>query len=238
MPMHNPPHPGDFIRTEIIEPTGLSVTAVAKALQVSRPALSSLLNSRPTSPAKWPCASKSLWREDGHTHANAIGLRHRPDTQARKGNPCPAHSDNPLGANVLSSQSGPNSRPLPKHVPNSPALAPLQAQVAAALASGQTVAAARAANTHRSTIGSFFKASRARNHSSVAGCLRLPAQAYCLGSPQGRYPTARARSAEPQIGSQRRRILSRSTTTMDLASSSCAIANSTRRTHSMLSASL
>jgi addiction module HigA family antidote len=46
MPLKNPPHPGDFIRTEIIEPVGLSVTDAAKALQVSRPALSSLLNSR------------------------------------------------------------------------------------------------------------------------------------------------------------------------------------------------
>src|SRR6202142_4333857 len=46
MPMKNPPHPGDFIRTEVIEPAGLSVTAAAKALQVSRPALSSLLNGK------------------------------------------------------------------------------------------------------------------------------------------------------------------------------------------------
>lgn len=46
MPMKNPPHPGDFIRTEIIAPTGLSVTAAAAALQVSRPALSSLLNGK------------------------------------------------------------------------------------------------------------------------------------------------------------------------------------------------
>lgn|ERR1017187_8053630 len=44
MPMKAPPHPGDFIRTEIIEPAGLSVTAAATVLQVSRPALSSLLN--------------------------------------------------------------------------------------------------------------------------------------------------------------------------------------------------
>jgi antitoxin HigA-1 len=44
--MNNPPHPGDFIRTEIIQPAGLSVTAAAAALQVSRPALSSLLNSK------------------------------------------------------------------------------------------------------------------------------------------------------------------------------------------------
>jgi addiction module HigA family antidote len=43
--MKNPPHPGNFIRTEIIEPAGLSVTAAA-ALQVSRPALSSLLNGK------------------------------------------------------------------------------------------------------------------------------------------------------------------------------------------------
>ena len=46
MPMKNPPHPGDFIRTEIIKPAGLSVTAAAEALHVSRPALSSLLNGK------------------------------------------------------------------------------------------------------------------------------------------------------------------------------------------------
>jgi addiction module HigA family antidote len=46
MPMLNPPHPGKLIRTEIIEPLGLSVTAAAKVLRVSRPALSSLLNGK------------------------------------------------------------------------------------------------------------------------------------------------------------------------------------------------
>src|ERR1035441_9215998 len=46
MPMKNPPHPGDFIRTEIIEPAGLSVTAAAAVLHVSRPALSSVLNAK------------------------------------------------------------------------------------------------------------------------------------------------------------------------------------------------
>jgi antitoxin HigA-1 len=45
MPMKNPPHPGDFIRTEIVEASGLTVTAAARALHVSRPALSTLLNS-------------------------------------------------------------------------------------------------------------------------------------------------------------------------------------------------
>ena len=46
MPMLNPPHPGEFIRTEIIKPLGLSVTAAAEVLDVSRPALSSLLNGK------------------------------------------------------------------------------------------------------------------------------------------------------------------------------------------------
>ena len=46
MPMKNPPHPGDFIRTEIIEAAGMTVTAAATALRVSRPTLSSLLNSK------------------------------------------------------------------------------------------------------------------------------------------------------------------------------------------------
>jgi addiction module HigA family antidote len=42
--MLNPPHPGDFIRTEIIAPKGLSVKMAAEILGVSRPALSNLLN--------------------------------------------------------------------------------------------------------------------------------------------------------------------------------------------------
>jgi addiction module HigA family antidote len=46
MAMKNPPHPGDFIRTEIIGSARLSVTAAAEALHVSRPALSSLLNGK------------------------------------------------------------------------------------------------------------------------------------------------------------------------------------------------
>lgn len=46
MPIKNPPHPGDFIRTEIIAPAGLSVTAAAAALGVARPTLSSLLNGK------------------------------------------------------------------------------------------------------------------------------------------------------------------------------------------------
>jgi len=41
-----PVHPGCFLRTEIVDAHGLSVTEAAKILKVSRPALSSLLNGR------------------------------------------------------------------------------------------------------------------------------------------------------------------------------------------------
>ena len=44
MPMKIPPHPGAFLRTEIVEAAGLTVSAAASALGVSRPALSTLLN--------------------------------------------------------------------------------------------------------------------------------------------------------------------------------------------------
>ena len=46
MLMHNPPHPGEVIRTEIIEAHELTVAAAAKALGVSRQALSGLLNAK------------------------------------------------------------------------------------------------------------------------------------------------------------------------------------------------
>jgi len=46
MHMARPAHPGLFIRTEVIEPLGLSVTKAAKVLGVTRPALSALLNCR------------------------------------------------------------------------------------------------------------------------------------------------------------------------------------------------
>ena len=39
-----PSHPGDFIRTEIIEDLGLSVTRAAEILRVRRATLSDLLN--------------------------------------------------------------------------------------------------------------------------------------------------------------------------------------------------
>ena len=42
--MNNPPHPGEIIREECLKPLGLTVTAAATGLGITRKALSELLN--------------------------------------------------------------------------------------------------------------------------------------------------------------------------------------------------
>ncbi len=44
--LKNPAHPGGFVKSEILEPLGLTVTDAAYVLGVTRPALSTLLNER------------------------------------------------------------------------------------------------------------------------------------------------------------------------------------------------
>jgi antitoxin HigA-1 len=44
MPMKNPPHPGQSVRADCLEPLGLSVTEAAKVLGVSRQALNNLIH--------------------------------------------------------------------------------------------------------------------------------------------------------------------------------------------------
>ena len=46
MPMHNPPHPGEIVRHECLEPLGLTVTRAAQGLGVTRQALSDLVNGK------------------------------------------------------------------------------------------------------------------------------------------------------------------------------------------------
>ena len=46
MAMKNPPHPGGFVLRECIEPLGLSITAAAAALGVTRTTLSELVNEK------------------------------------------------------------------------------------------------------------------------------------------------------------------------------------------------
>ena len=44
--MYNPPHPGEIVRYECLEPLGLTVTRAAEGLGVTRQTLSDLVNER------------------------------------------------------------------------------------------------------------------------------------------------------------------------------------------------
>lgn len=46
MRMHNPPHPGELLRELWLKPLGLSITAAAAQLNVSRKTVSEIVNSR------------------------------------------------------------------------------------------------------------------------------------------------------------------------------------------------
>lgn len=46
MPMLNPPHPGEGLREDVLEPLGLTVTETAKALGISRKTLSEIINGK------------------------------------------------------------------------------------------------------------------------------------------------------------------------------------------------
>ena len=46
MRMHNPPHPGEILNDLWLEPMGLSITAAAEVLKVSRKTLSEIVNGR------------------------------------------------------------------------------------------------------------------------------------------------------------------------------------------------
>jgi antitoxin HigA-1 len=46
MRMHNPPHPGEVLRSLCLEPLGLTVTDAARALGISRKTLSGIINGR------------------------------------------------------------------------------------------------------------------------------------------------------------------------------------------------
>ena len=46
MRMYKPPHPGVFLKEEVIEPLKLTITTASRILGVTRPALSKLLNGR------------------------------------------------------------------------------------------------------------------------------------------------------------------------------------------------
>ncbi len=83
MIMHNPPHPGEVIRDLCLEPLGLSVTAAAKALGVTRKALSELLNCHA---GVSPAMALRLEKAFGRSAESWLGLQQQYDLwMARKG---------------------------------------------------------------------------------------------------------------------------------------------------------
>ena len=46
MPLKNPPHPGQSVRYDCIEPLGLTITEAAEALGVTRQTLNNLVNGK------------------------------------------------------------------------------------------------------------------------------------------------------------------------------------------------
>jgi len=67
MPMKNPPHPGDLIRTEVIEALDLSVSKAAKLLGVRRATLSDLLHGKAAlSPEMALRIEKAFGPDTGH----------------------------------------------------------------------------------------------------------------------------------------------------------------------------
>ena len=46
MPMHNPPHPGEVLREDYLNPLGLSVSGAAKGLDISQKQLSQIVNGK------------------------------------------------------------------------------------------------------------------------------------------------------------------------------------------------
>lgn len=80
--MKNPPHPGGVLRRQVIAPLGLTVTQAAKALAVSRPALSNLLNGRVALSSEMAIRIEKAFGVDMET---LLGLQHSYDVaMARK----------------------------------------------------------------------------------------------------------------------------------------------------------
>ncbi len=87
--MHNPPHPGEIVKHECLEPLGLTVTRAAEGLGVARQTLSALINERSrlspdmavrltmafgSTPDTWLGLQTAydLWQVQGHIEADEV----------------------------------------------------------------------------------------------------------------------------------------------------------------------
>lgn len=68
--IRNPSHPGSFLKLIVLESLGLNVTDAAKALGVTRPALSALLNQRASLSAEMAIRIQKAFGVDMETLMN------------------------------------------------------------------------------------------------------------------------------------------------------------------------
>ena len=61
MAIHDPPHPGEFIREIYLAPYDISVRKVAQSLGVSASTLTRLLNGESSVPPRWRCVCRRRW---------------------------------------------------------------------------------------------------------------------------------------------------------------------------------
>ena len=62
MEMYNPAHPGEILGEEILKPLGLSITAAARHLKVSRKTLSKIIKGRGTITADMALRLETVFR--------------------------------------------------------------------------------------------------------------------------------------------------------------------------------
>ena len=85
MRMLKPVHPGIFIKSEIIEAYGLTITAAAKLLQVSRPTRVHAAEwTRVTFGRDGNATGTGIRRQYGDVDANAVGVGYCADKTARR----------------------------------------------------------------------------------------------------------------------------------------------------------
>lgn len=76
MTMHNPPHPGDFIRTTYIEPFDISIRSLAESLDVSPSTLTRIVS---TSSGVSPEMALRLSKALGRSPESWLAMQHNFD---------------------------------------------------------------------------------------------------------------------------------------------------------------
>ena len=104
MPRKNPPHPGGLVRRPCIEPLGLTITAAAAALGVTRTTLSELVNGKRGISPQMAVRLSKVFRRQCRKLAHAAGAV-QPCTGSRRSHQAQAAGTEREGRSTGSSRS-------------------------------------------------------------------------------------------------------------------------------------